>query len=45
MLVGLEAERVHVDTSSGLGLDVLEGLNLGEVRAASHGEAVVAVEL
>ena len=45
MLLGLEAERVHVDTLLGNVLVVLVGLHQVEIATIALGEAVVAVEL
>jgi len=45
VLLGLEGERVHVNTSGGdIGV-VLERLHLIEIAALAHLEAIVAVEL
>ena len=46
MLLGLEAEGVHVDALDGRHmLVVLVGLHQGEVGAAAGGHAVMAIEL
>ena len=45
MLLGLEGERVHVDTSGRDVGVVLEGLDLVEIATLANLEAVVAVEL
>ena len=45
MLLGLEAERVHVDTTGGHVLVMLERLHQVEITAIHGGETVVAVEL
>jgi hypothetical protein len=45
VLLGLESERVHVDTNSGDVGVVLVGLHLVEVATLAHREAVVAVQL
>ena len=45
VLLGLESERVHVDARRGDVRVVLEGLDLVEIAALAHLEAIVAVEL
>ena len=45
MLLGLEGERVDVDADGGDVRVVLEGLDLVEIAALAHLEAIVAVEL
>jgi len=45
VLLGLERERVHIDTSGGDVGVVLERLDLVEIAALAHLEPVVAVEL
>ena len=45
MLLGLESEGVHVDARRRHVRVVLEGLDLVEIAALTHLEAVVAVEL
>ena len=45
MLLGLEGKRVHIDASGGHIGVVLERLDLVEIAALAHLEAIVAVEL